>query len=58
VAQSDVAEHAAQDSAELAEGQFDQAAQSGWNFFTKFLLGNVVFIVIALLVIGVFTVWW
>jgi hypothetical protein len=53
-----MAEHAAREPAELAEGQFDQAAQSGWNFFTRFLLANVVVIVVILLVIGVFTVWW
>ncbi len=41
--------------AELA--QFDKMAKSGWDFFTKFLLWNVIACVVTLLLIGVFTVW-
>ncbi len=39
------------------EAGFDQASRKGWDFFTKFLLGNVVVIIGALLVIGAITVW-
>lgn len=42
----------------IADGnEFDAAAQKGWNFFTKFLLANVVSVVATLLVIGLLTVW-
>jgi hypothetical protein len=37
--------------------QFDRTAQTGWNFFTRFLLWNVLAIAAILLLIGVFTVW-
>ncbi len=36
---------------------FDATAKKGWNFFTKFLLGNVVVTVIVLLIVGLLTVW-
>jgi hypothetical protein len=37
--------------------QFDRTAQTGWNFFTRFLLWNVLAIAGILLFIGLFTVW-
>jgi len=37
--------------------QFNRISQTGWNFFTKFLLWNVLAIIAILLLIGVFTVW-
>ncbi len=39
------------------EDPFTKVSQAGWNGFTRFLLINVVVIVVALLVIGLFTVW-
>jgi hypothetical protein len=36
---------------------FNQTAKAGWNRFTKFLLWNVVATIVALLVIGLLTVW-
>ena len=36
---------------------FDATAQRGWNFFTKFLLANVVSATATLVVIGLLTVW-
>ncbi|WP_297494541.1 hypothetical protein [Acidocella sp.] len=36
---------------------FDQPAQKGWAFFTKFLLWNIIATVGTLLVIGLLTVW-
>ncbi len=41
--------------AELAE--FDKVAKSGWDFFTKFLLWNVIACVVTLVLIGFLTVW-
>jgi hypothetical protein len=37
--------------------EFNNTAQKGWNGFTKFLLGNVVVIVVTLLFVGALTVW-
>jgi len=39
------------------EQDFDNASKKGWEFFTKFLLGNVVFTIAALLIVGLLTVW-
>ncbi len=39
------------------EVEFDNHAQKGWEFFTKFLLGNVVATILALLFVGILTVW-
>jgi hypothetical protein len=40
-----------------AEVAFDKQAQKGWEFFTKFLFSNVVVTILALLVVGLLTVW-
>jgi len=40
-----------------AEAAFDHHAKKGWELFTKFLVGNVVFIILGLLFVGVLTVW-
>ncbi len=37
--------------------EFDNVSQKGWEFFTKFLLGNIVVTVAALVVVGLLTVW-
>jgi hypothetical protein len=37
--------------------QFNRVAKTGWDFFTKFLLWNVLAIIAILLFIGVLTVW-
>ena len=37
--------------------EFDNASQKGWEFFTKFLLGNVLVTVAVLLFVGLLTVW-
>jgi len=37
--------------------QFDKVAQTGWKWFTRFLLWNVLACAAILLLIGVFTVW-
>jgi len=57
VEQSVAAEHKHREDtpAELAE--FDRTAKKGWDFFTKFLLWNVIACAATLLLIGVFTVW-
>jgi hypothetical protein len=52
-----VAEHTAREETPAEIAQFDRTAQTGWNWFTKFLLWNVIACVVALLVIGLFTVW-
>ncbi len=39
------------------ENEFDQTSQTGWNWFTKFLLFNVLGAIGALLVVGLLTVW-
>ena len=42
----------------LPEGEdFDTTSQKGWDFFTKFLLANVVVATAVLLLIGLLTVW-
>jgi hypothetical protein len=41
--------------AEAAE--FDAESQKGWQFFTKFLLGNVVMAAAALVFVALLTVW-
>ncbi len=40
-----------------AAEEFDTVSQNGWKFFTKFLFGNVVATVVALLVLALLTVW-
>jgi hypothetical protein len=40
-----------------ADEEFDTVSQKGWNFFTKFLLSNVIVTVVALVVVGLLTVW-
>jgi len=47
----------APDHADVTEDQFTRVAKAGWNGFTRFLLLNVVVIIVALLIIGLFTVW-
>jgi hypothetical protein len=37
--------------------EMDQTSQKGWEFFTKFLLANVVVTIVVLLVVGLLTVW-
>jgi len=44
------------DLAEVEAG-IDVSARKGWDFFTKFLLTNVIVIVVTLLGIGLLTVW-
>jgi hypothetical protein len=48
-------EHTAQTMGE--EIDFDQPAQKGWNFFSKFLFWNVIAAALILLSIGALTVW-
>lgn len=43
--------------ADPAQAEFDENAKKGWNFFTKFLLGNVIATAAALIFIGLLTVW-
>jgi len=38
-------------------GEIDAHAKSGWEFFTKFLFWNVVVIAVALIFVGLLTVW-
>ena len=40
-----------------ADEEFDTVSQKGWNFFTKFLLSNVIVTVVVLVVVGLLTVW-
>jgi hypothetical protein len=47
----------APDHADPADDQFTRISKAGWNGFTRFLLLNVVVVIIALLIIGLFTVW-
>jgi hypothetical protein len=51
------ATQSAPDHADAPEDQFTRVAKAGWNGFTRFLLLNVVVIIVALLIIGLFTVW-
>jgi len=50
-------DHAPSQSAAPTEVEFDTHAKKGWEFFTKFLLGNVVVTILALLFVGILTVW-
>jgi hypothetical protein len=45
------------DSMTHAEADFDTTAKKGWEFFTKFLLTNVLVTAAALIVVGLLTVW-
>jgi hypothetical protein len=40
-----------------AEEDFDTVSKKGWEFFTKFLAGNVVVTAAVLVLIGLLTVW-
>lgn len=40
-----------------AAEEFDNASKKGWEAFTKFLLGNVILAVVALVIVGLLTVW-
>jgi hypothetical protein len=40
-----------------ANEEFDTVSQKGWQFFTKFLFGNVVMTVVALVILALLTVW-
>ncbi len=40
-----------------AVAEFDTNAQKGWQFFTKFLVANVVVTVAALVFVALLTVW-
>jgi len=51
------APHAHREDTPAEVAQFNSMSQTGWNFFTKFLLWNVLAIIGILLLIGVFTVW-
>jgi hypothetical protein len=37
--------------------EFDNHAMKGWEFFTKFLLSNVIVTILALVFVGLLTVW-
>ena len=43
--------------ADAPEDHFTRVAKAGWNGFTRFLLLNVIVVIAALLIIGLFTVW-
>jgi hypothetical protein len=47
----------APDHADQADDPFSHVSKAGWNGFTRFLLLNVIAIIAALLIIGLFTVW-
>ncbi len=51
------AEHAHREDTPAEVEQFNRIAQTGWNFFTKFLLWNVLAIIAILVFIGFLTVW-
>jgi hypothetical protein len=36
---------------------FDTVSRKGWEFFTKFLFGNVVATIVALVIVALLTVW-
>jgi len=40
-----------------AEVAFDAHAKQGWERFTKFLMGNVVATILALVFVAILTVW-
>jgi len=40
-----------------AEAEFDTHSKKGWELFTKFLMGNVVFIIAGLVFVAILTVW-
>jgi hypothetical protein len=44
-------------SEQLVDDDFDKAAKAGWQWFTKFLLINVILCAIGLLFVGALTVW-
>jgi hypothetical protein len=45
------------DVAPPAMDEFNVHSKNGWEFFTKFLLWNVITIIVALFVVGLLTVW-
>ncbi len=52
-----IAEHKHREDTPAELAQFDRVAKTGWEFFTKFLLWNVIACVVTLLFIGFLTVW-
>jgi hypothetical protein len=46
-----------QDLAPTPMNEMDQNSKQGWEFFTKFLLINVVVTIVVLLAVGLLTVW-
>ncbi len=51
------ADHAHREDTPAEIAQFDRVSQTGWTWFTKFLLWNVLAIIAILLFIGLLTVW-
>jgi hypothetical protein len=47
----------ATDQTDAPDDQFTRVSKAGWNGFTRFLLLNVIVVIAALLIIGLFTVW-
>jgi hypothetical protein len=37
--------------------EFDTVSRKGWDHFVKFLAGNVVVTIVALIIVGLLTVW-
>ncbi len=52
-----IAEHARRDETPAEIEQFDRVAMTGWKWFTKFLLWNVIACAVTLIFIGFLTVW-
>jgi hypothetical protein len=52
-----IAEHARRDETPAEIEQFDRVAMTGWKWFTKFLLWNVIACAVVLIFIGFLTVW-
>jgi hypothetical protein len=46
-----------QDTVLPAAEEFDNVSRKGWEFFTKFLFGNVVATVVTLVIVALLTVW-
>jgi len=57
VEQTAIAEHKHREETPAELAQFDRVAKTGWEFFTKFLLWNVIACILTLLFIGFLTVW-
>jgi hypothetical protein len=41
----------------VEQDEFDKASQAGWQWFTKFLLINVILCALGLAFVGALTVW-